>query len=78
MVGEVFQPILEQLEQLQNQEITSALAQPISSHATLGWTEVDEYIEHLRAGSRSASSVADYKDVGNRCVGVLEALNTTV
>jgi len=54
------------------------LAQPISPRDTQGWPKVDESIQQLRERFRSASSIADYKDVGNRCVGVLEALSATV
>ena len=37
-----------------------------------------EEINQLRLRFRSGSTVQDYKDVGNRCVGVLEALSATV
>ena len=78
MIGKVFEPILEQLEQLQEREITNELTRPVSPRDALGWPMVDEYIQQLRERFRSALSVADYKDVGNRCVGVLEALSATV
>ena len=36
---------------------------------------VDQQVEQLRHRFRTASTTVDYKDVGNRCVGVLEELS---
>lgn len=54
------------------------LAEPVSPHASLGWVTVDEHIAQLKARFRTAVTAIDYKDVGNRCVGVLEAISAHV
>src|SRR5207244_2280854 len=43
-----------------------------------GWAAVDEELRELRLRFQSARSPQDYRDVGNRAVGVLEALSRTV
>lgn len=78
MVADVFSPLLEQLESIGAFAHINQLADPISPHEKLGWPGVDDHIEELRNRFRSASTVMDYKDVGNRCVGVLEALSAKV
>lgn len=78
MIGKVFEPILGQLERLQELGITNELTRPVFPCDALGWPEVDQYIQQLREQFRSAASVAGYKDVDNRCVGVLEALSMMV
>src|SRR5690625_7514414 len=50
----------------------------MSPHGELGLTDVDDHISQLRQRFRSASTPVDYKDVDNRCVGVLEALSAHV
>lgn len=78
MIGEVFQPVLERLESTEEREFANELVEAVSPRDALGWPGVDDYIEQLRLRFRSATTVADYKDVGNRCVGVLEALSAKV
>lgn len=78
MIGEVFGPRLDKLGRLKVQVDANNLVQPISPCSTLDWPKIDESIQQLRAPFRSASSIADYKDVGNRCVGVLEVRGTIV
>lgn len=71
-------PVLDELEAMEYQQSRSDLAQAISPLKTLGWREVDEEIHELRKRFSTASSRQDYRDVGNRCVAVLEALSRTV
>lgn len=78
MIGEVFQPVLERLEATEDLAVANELTEAVSPRDALGWPGVDEYIEQLRLRFRTASTMADYKDVGNRCVGVLEALSAKV
>ena len=73
-----FLPVLEHLEAKEERAFRSELANGVSPRTELGWPAVDEYIRQLRQRFHSATSVADYKDVGNRCVGVLEALSSVV
>lgn len=78
LLAKWFLPVLEHLEAKEEQAFRSELATGVSPRTELGWPSVDEYIRQLRQRFHSATSVADYKDVGNRCVGVLEALSSVV
>lgn len=77
-LDEVFGPVYEEIDRLEEQAFQDELAEGVSPHKQLGWPEVDGYVDQLRQRFRSAGSPADYKDVGNRCVGVLEALSRVV
>lgn len=78
IIEKVFRPIQDQLEEAEEQQYMGELTEGISPHKDLGWTDVDDHIAQLRQRFRSASTAVDYKDVGNRCVGVLEALSAHV
>src|SRR5699024_3481280 len=78
IIEKVFRPIQDQLEEAEEQQFLGELADGISPHGDLGWTDVDDHIAQLRQRFRSAFTPVDYKDVGNRCVGVLEALSAHV
>lgn len=73
-----FRPVQDQLDEADEQQFIGELTEGISPHRDLGWSDVDDHIAQLRQRFRSASTVMDYKDVGNRCVGVLEALGAHV
>lgn len=78
IIEKVFRPIQNQLEEAEERQFLGELTEGISPHGDLGWTDVDDHISQLRQRFRSASTPVDYKDVGNRCVGVLEALSAHV
>lgn len=78
IIEKVFRPIQDQLEEAEEQQYMGELTEGISPHRDLGWTDVDDHIAQLRQRFRSASTAVDYKDVGNRCVGVLEAVSAHV
>lgn len=73
-----FRPIQDVLEEAEEQAFIGELTDGVSPHKSLGWADVDDHIAQLRQRFRSASTPVDYKDVGNRCVGVLEALSAHV
>lgn len=73
-----FRPVQDILEEAEEKEFIGELTEGVSPHRNLGWTAVDDHIAQLRQRFRSASTPVDYKDVGNRCVGVLEALSSHV
>lgn len=73
-----FRPVQDELDEADEQQFIGELTEGISPHKDLGWTDVDDHIAQLRQRFRSASTAVDYKDVGNRCVGVLEALSAHV
>ncbi|MGO1320971.1 MAG: hypothetical protein ACTMIK_12070 [Galactobacter sp.] len=78
LLDQVFDPVYEKIDQVEEQAFQSELVEAVSPHGELGWPTVDSYIEQLRRRFRTAATAADYKDVGNRCVGVLEALSEVV
>lgn len=73
-----FRPVQDHLEEAEEVQLQSELVNAVSPRDKTGWNNVDADVEQLRLRFRSASTVQDYKDVGNRCVGVLEALSATV
>lgn len=73
-----FDPILDALERAEEEQFRAELAEAVSPHAITGWPRVDEEIKGLRQRFRSAASMQDYRDCGNRSVAVLEALSATV
>lgn len=73
-----FRPVQDILEEAEEKQFLGELTEGISPHNELGWADVDDHIAQLRQRFRSASTPVDYKDVGNRCVGVLEALSAHV
>lgn len=78
LLDEVFDPVYEKIDQIEEQVFQDELAEAVSQRKSLGWPTVDSYVNQLRQRFRTATTAADYKDVGNRCVGVLEALSETV
>lgn len=78
LLSTYFAPVTEALEHIEEDQFRAELAEGISPRPVTGWARVDEEISQLRLRFRSASTVQDYKDAGNRCVGVLEALSATV
>lgn len=75
MLVQHFESVRSELENLEDQNYANELVNPISPRDQLGWNTVDQHIEQLRHRFRTASTAIDYKDVGNRCVGVLEELS---
>ncbi len=78
MLADQFEPVLKTLEAAQDQATVNELARGVSPRKELGWPTVDDQIEQLRHRFATAATPVDYKDVGNRCVGVLEALSALV
>lgn len=78
MLANLFDPVLEALETAQDRASENQIVRSVSPRSELGWPAVDEHIEQLRQRFATASTHVDYKDVGNRCVGVLEALSAVV
>jgi hypothetical protein len=74
----LFDPLHEQLADLESQALTSTLAQPASPRGRTGWSRVDEEIAELRRHFQNAMTPQDYRNVGNDCVIVTEALSRHV
>jgi hypothetical protein len=77
-LSDLFDEASARLEELQDQSLSSQLADSISPHEQLGWLRVDTEIGELRRHFRAARTVQDYRAVGNDCVHALEALSGQV
>ncbi|WP_428117868.1 hypothetical protein [Candidatus Poriferisodalis sp.] len=78
ILNEFFEPVHLELAQLEDDELGSVLARPITSHPGTGWNRVDTEINELRRHFHAARSAQDYRNVGNDCVAVLERLSEVV
>ena len=74
----LFEPVHLALTRLEDDEIGSTLAQPITSHAGTGWSRVDAEINELRRHFATARTEQDYRNIGNDCTAVLERLSEAV
>jgi hypothetical protein len=77
MLHDLFEPLHRELIRLEELSF-DALATGVTPHSALGWATVDEEVRELRRRFQTASSAQDYRAVGGHCVGVLEALSSTV
>jgi hypothetical protein len=78
ILNELFTPLHDELAELEAQSLTSTLAMPISPRPVTGWARVDAEIAELRRHFQNARSEQDYRNVGNDCVAVTEALSRQV
>jgi hypothetical protein len=78
ILNEIFEPMHDALTERESEELSSTLADPISPRGRTGWTRVDEEVAELRRHFAQARTPQDYRNVGNDCVIVLEALSRQV
>lgn len=78
LLSGIFDPLHNQLADIEQRALTSSLVQPISPHARTGWSAVDTEISELRRHFLSARTPQDYRNVGQDCVAVTEALSRHV
>ena len=71
----LFEPLHATLDLRESQSIESTLVEPISPHRVTGWPRVDEEVAELRRHFEIATTAQDYRNVGNDCVTVLEAVS---
>jgi hypothetical protein len=75
MLQELFDPVHEELERLEEDALRGELAESISPSQATGWPAVDLEIAELRRHFHSARTPQDYRNIGNDVVAVLEALS---
>jgi hypothetical protein len=75
MLQELFDPLHEDLERLEEDILRGELAEPVSPRQATGWPAVDLEIAELRRHFHSARTAQDYRNIGNDVVAVLEALS---
>jgi hypothetical protein len=78
LLADIFEPLHDKLADLEQRALQSTLAQPVSAHGRTGWGAVDTEIGELRRHFQSARTDQDYRNVGNDCVAVTEALSRQV
>ena len=78
ILNSLFEPVHLELTRLEDNEIVSTLARPITGHPGTGWSRVDAEISELRRHFAGARTEQDYRNVGNDCVAVLERLSDVV
>lgn len=71
----VFDALHDRLADLESQSLTSSLAQPVSPRGRTGWAKVDAEVAELRRHFQSATTPQDYRNVGNDCVILIEAVS---
>ncbi len=78
LLSGLFDSLHDQLADMEQASLTSSLAEAISPHARTGWPAVDAEISELRRHFLRAATPQDYRNVGQDCVAVTEALSRTV
>lgn len=73
-----FDEVENELFLLEERQFTEVLARPVTTHGSLGWSELDSEIEQVRRRFASAKTEQDYNAVGAGCVRVLETLGDIV
>jgi len=75
ILSEIFDGLHDQLEDLELHSLQSTLADPVSPRKKTGWRSVDQEIIELRRHFQGARTPQDYRNVGNDCTNVLEAVS---
>lgn len=75
ILSSLFDPLHDQLADIQAVAFRSDLAMPVGDRPRTGWTRVDAEVAELRRHFQAARTPQDYRNVGNDCVIVLERLS---
>lgn len=75
LLEDIFGDLHDQLADMESKNLTSTLAQPVSPRGRTGWTRIDEELAELRRHFEQARTAQDYRNVGNDCVIITEALS---
>jgi hypothetical protein len=78
ILSSMFNPLHDALAQRETESLQSTLAHAVSPRGRTGWARVDEEIAELKRHFANAHTPQDYRNVGNDCVIVFEALSRQV
>ena len=78
IIAAIFDPLERFVEELEDITVDGSLAFPVSPHGATGWQHVDQEIRELRIKFASSRTCADYSDIGNRAIRIIEALSRVV
>jgi hypothetical protein len=77
ILSQLFDPLHDALADLETAALRSTLSTAVSPRGRTGWDRVDAEIAELRRHFQLAQTPQDYRNVGNDCVIVTEALSRT-
>ena len=78
LLARFFDPVFDELDRLEDARFAATVAEPVSPAGRTGWGPVDAALHDVKVRFRSATTSADYSDVGRRCIVVMEAPSGTV
>lgn len=78
LLNELFDPLHDQILNLEVKAYAAEAADPVSPRPLTGWTGVDTEIMELRRHFKLARTAQDHRNIGNDCIAVLEALSRQV
>lgn len=78
LARKVFEPPLRAIQRLVVQADAQSLGDPISPAGRTGWPAVDDEIVELRRAFRMVATPAEYANIGNSCVRLLDTLSAAV
>lgn len=76
LLAAIFDGLHDELAALESRALASSLAEAVSPRGRTGWAKIDAEIAELRRHFQRARSPQDYRNVGNDCVIVTEALSS--
>ena len=65
LLTEVFDPLHDQVADLETRALGSTLVEAVSPHTRIGWPSVDTEVAEIRRHFRSTITEQDYRSVGN-------------
>jgi hypothetical protein len=75
ILSAIFDFLHDDLADLESRSLASSLAEAVSPRGRTGWARVDAEVAELRRHFQAATTPQDYRNVGNDCVIVLEAIS---
>ncbi|WP_416210366.1 hypothetical protein, partial [Frankia sp. Cr1] len=75
LLSKLFDPLHDRLVELETRTLSSTLTQPVSPRLVTGWARVDAEVAELRRHFQIARTEQDYRNIGNDCVILTEALS---
>lgn len=78
ILSALFDPLHDQLADIEAVALQSELAMPVGDRPRTGWARVDAEVSELRRHFKAARTPQNYRNVGNDCVIVRERLSEVV
>lgn len=79
ILGALFSPLIAYLlEREDSQARSNNLLEPVTEDFVEGWSRVDEEISELRRHYAAASTVQDFRNIGNDCVAIFANIASVV